>query len=157
VESKLGPLGTSATEWPIVPASVIMMMENFVEWRLARETEVLGENLYQRHFIHHKSYLTRLELEPGPPRWLVSSCWWENFSTLAGNKKAIKICTREHFYITALKVHNLDGAIVMYYIIARIFILNWIFLCSLKKKLKLSPYQAVKAHRGVRGRGSHIF
>jgi hypothetical protein len=24
------------------------------EWRLAGETEVLGENLPQRHFIHHK-------------------------------------------------------------------------------------------------------
>jgi hypothetical protein len=57
VESKLGPLGTSATEWPIVPAQVIVMMENLVEWRLAGETEVLGENLPQRHFFHHKSYL----------------------------------------------------------------------------------------------------
>jgi hypothetical protein len=31
VESKLGPLGTSATEWPNVPVPVIVMMENF--WR----------------------------------------------------------------------------------------------------------------------------
>jgi hypothetical protein len=69
VESKLGPLGTSATEWPIVHAPVIMMMENLVEWRLAGESEVLGENLPQRHFVHHKSHLTRSGFEPRPPRW----------------------------------------------------------------------------------------
>jgi hypothetical protein len=51
---------------------VIMMMEKLVEWRLTGETEVLGENLPQRHFVHHKSYLTRPGLEPGPPRWEAS-------------------------------------------------------------------------------------
>jgi hypothetical protein len=34
-----------------------MMMENLVEWRLAGETEVLGEKVPQRHFVHHKSKL----------------------------------------------------------------------------------------------------
>jgi hypothetical protein len=36
-----------------------MMVENLVEWRWAGETEVLGENPPQRHFVHHKSHLTR--------------------------------------------------------------------------------------------------
>jgi hypothetical protein len=68
VESKLGPLGTSATHWPIVPAPGDVRMENLVEW-MARETEVLGENLPRRQFVHHKSHLTRPGIEPGPPRW----------------------------------------------------------------------------------------
>jgi hypothetical protein len=37
---------------------------------LSGETEVLGENVPQRHFVHHKSHLTRPGIEPGPP-------WWE--------------------------------------------------------------------------------
>jgi hypothetical protein len=46
---------------------VIMMMENLVEWRLAGETEVLGKNLPQRHFVHHKSHWPDLGSNPG--RW----------------------------------------------------------------------------------------
>jgi hypothetical protein len=48
------------------------MMENLVEWRLAGETEVRGENLSQRHYVHHKSHLTRPGFEPGRPRWEAS-------------------------------------------------------------------------------------
>jgi hypothetical protein len=35
---------------------VIMMMEELVEW-LATETEVLGENLAQCRFVHHKTHM----------------------------------------------------------------------------------------------------
>jgi hypothetical protein len=36
---------------------VIMMMENLVEWWMARETEVLGEKLPQCHFVHYKYHM----------------------------------------------------------------------------------------------------
>jgi hypothetical protein len=35
-----------------------MNVEQSVGWELAGEIEVLGENLYYRHFIHHKSHMT---------------------------------------------------------------------------------------------------
>jgi hypothetical protein len=34
-----------------------VIVEQLVEWRLAGETEVLGENLPQRYFVYHKSHL----------------------------------------------------------------------------------------------------
>jgi hypothetical protein len=64
VEFKLGPLGTSAIYWPIVPAPGDCEDGEF--------RGMNGENLLRRHFVHHKSHLTRPGIEPGPPRWQAS-------------------------------------------------------------------------------------
>jgi hypothetical protein len=45
VESKLGPLGTSATSDLLYLPRVIVKMKTLVEWRLAEKTEVLGGKL----------------------------------------------------------------------------------------------------------------
>jgi hypothetical protein len=68
VESILGPLGTAATPGLSYLPRVIVMMEKLVEWTvLAGETEVLGENLLRRYFVHHKSYFPDPVANPGRP------------------------------------------------------------------------------------------
>jgi hypothetical protein len=56
---QLGPLGTAATNIPIVPAPG--------DYDDGEETKVLGENLPQFRFVHHKNHMLHGR-EPGPPR-----------------------------------------------------------------------------------------
>jgi hypothetical protein len=71
---KLDLLDTAATYRSIVSAWVIMMMEKLVEWWLAGETEVLGENLSQCRSVHHKPHMTaRMRTRTaavGSQRWI---------------------------------------------------------------------------------------
>jgi hypothetical protein len=64
---QLGPLGTAATNRPIMPA-----LNNYDDGEIggmmmAGETEVLGRNLPQCRFVHHKPHMLPGR-EPGPPR-----------------------------------------------------------------------------------------
>jgi hypothetical protein len=67
--AQLGPLGTAATNRPIVPAPGDYDGE--IVGMIGRETEVLGENLPQCRFVHHKPHMVPGR-EPGPPRWEAS-------------------------------------------------------------------------------------
>jgi hypothetical protein len=60
--------------WPIVLASGDSDGDcgEIGGMQLAGETEVLGENLPQRRFVHYKPHMTRPGFEPGPPRWEAS-------------------------------------------------------------------------------------
>jgi hypothetical protein len=46
-----------------------MIVESMMECRLAGETEVLGENLPQRHFCPSQNPKCPPGFDPGPPRW----------------------------------------------------------------------------------------
>jgi hypothetical protein len=48
---------------------MMMIVEQSVERELAGETEILGENVPQCQFVHHKSHMTWQRVEPGPPPW----------------------------------------------------------------------------------------
>jgi hypothetical protein len=66
---QLGPPGIAATNRPIVQTSGDYD-DGEIGW-LAGETEVLGENLPQVRFVHHKPHMLPGR-EPVPPRWEAS-------------------------------------------------------------------------------------
>jgi hypothetical protein len=63
----LGPLDTAVTNRPIVPVPGDYN-DGEICGMIGRETEVLGENMPQNRFVHHKPHMLPGR-EPGPPRW----------------------------------------------------------------------------------------
>jgi hypothetical protein len=53
---RLSPLGTTATTGLLYQSQMMVIVEQLVEWRLVGETEVLGENLPQRHFVTNHTW-----------------------------------------------------------------------------------------------------
>jgi hypothetical protein len=67
------PIGSTwhcGHQWPIVPAPGDYD-HGEIGGMIGRETQVLGENLLQYRFVHHKSYMLS-GCEPGPLRWEAS-------------------------------------------------------------------------------------
>jgi hypothetical protein len=56
---------------------------------LAGETEVLGENLPQRYFVHYKSNMIRPGTEPRPPQWEIAAPYSNSDSVYSRNEKIL--------------------------------------------------------------------
>jgi hypothetical protein len=70
----MSPLGTAATTGLLYQPQMTADGDfgAIGGMKLGRRTELLAANLPQRHFVHHKSHMTRHALQPGPPRWEAS-------------------------------------------------------------------------------------
>jgi hypothetical protein len=86
---------------------VIMIMEKSVEW-LAGEAEVLGENLPQCRFVHHKPHILPVR-EPGPSfRTYLTICFLVNGQKICFE---INISLRKHIIVSPNRHkhwHNYD-------------------------------------------------
>jgi hypothetical protein len=51
---------------------MITSMEHIVEWEMAGETEVPGENLSQCRLVHRNSHMTWTGVKPELPQWEAS-------------------------------------------------------------------------------------
>jgi hypothetical protein len=92
---------------------VIVRLENLVEW-MAGETEVLGENLPRRHFVHHKSTWPDPGLNP--------------------SRRGGKPATNRLSYGAAMYVGKSISKLQMYIELKQIRVLIW------KKKTCISPH-----------------
>jgi hypothetical protein len=72
MESKLGPLGTSATEWPIVPVPGDCEDGEFGGMKIGRGNPSTRRKPDPVPLCPPQIPLARLGLEPGPPQWEVS-------------------------------------------------------------------------------------
>jgi hypothetical protein len=107
-----------------------MSVEQSVEWA-AGETEVLGENLPQRLFVHHKSYMTWPGLEPGPPHWDVSDyppmIWHDLLLMFLLFSKFIYFL-RPPLWSSGQSSWLLNGDVLCF-----LWGTNWIYICYVEK------------------------
>jgi hypothetical protein len=68
----MGPLGTSATEWPIVPAPGDYDDGEFGIMKIGRGNRSTRRKPAPATLCPPQIPLVRPELEPGPPRWETS-------------------------------------------------------------------------------------
>jgi hypothetical protein len=72
-------------------------MEQLLEWSLVGEIEVLGENIPQCHFDHHKSHIIWPGLQPGNPAINRPSYGTAHHRMLHGYRTLFGCCTARVF------------------------------------------------------------